>query len=287
MKRRALPCSLAQLPNSDHLYSVFLLPLFQVFPFHAENVAAGLLAIAGGIAVGSFPGIVAGILVGSPPVIAAGVVVGLGADSLPVIVAGLGAVAAAAVDTNEDAVAIVVGISFAVRPNIVAVPNAYSFPNPSSSAQAVGKELSGDSMDDLANDGSCSHLATAVEPLRKKTAYVYSKPNLCHSGANDTSDLPTAATTSRHGKRCQPLRQELRIHTSQGSRPSPAARKIQWPAAREYSREHLPRPSLKQEQTPAMPEVALHKETFSFFLLSKQSVAAIIYFRPLQINNVI
>jgi len=269
MKRRALPCSLAQLPNSDHLYSVFLLPLFQVFPFHAENVAAGLLAIVAAVVVCLFSGIAAGVVI----------------DSLPLIVVGL--VAETAVDTNEDAVAIVVGISFAVRPNIVAVPNAYSFPNPSSSAQAVGKELSGDSMDDLANDGSCSHLATAVEPLRKKTAYVYSKPNLCHSGANDTSALPTAATTSRHGKRCQPLRQELRIHTSQGSRPSPAARKIQWPAAREYSREHLPRPALKQEQPPAMPEVALHKETFSFFLLSKPSVAAIIYFRLLQINNVI
>lgn len=131
-----------------------------------------------------------------------------------VVVEACALVHAAASDAGA---AVVVGIANLGHPKFVAFPNACSFASHSSYVEVFCMVFVRGSIDVLPNDAPCNHSSNLRVSVYEKMEFLDSNPNLSCSALNDTSVLPTDATTSHCRKRCPPPRQGQRRHTSQVS----------------------------------------------------------------------
>jgi hypothetical protein len=210
------------------IYPVFLAPLVQVFPAGVWIVAAP-------------PGVASAIAEVVPRRVAIAMVsvwLPPATEVLPEIVV---AVAEAEAGPPVIAIAMVVvwlSLAVAALPEISAEPpetavaiasgasNVCSFPSCSSSVEVPGGVFVDGSIDAPSNDSPDSHSSNPMVSIHKKMERFDNSPNLNHSFASDTIALPTDATTSHCRKRCPHLRQEQHRHSSQGSLPPPAVRRI-------------------------------------------------------------
>lgn len=157
------------------------------------------------------------------------------------------------------------GFSGPGRPTFVASPNSGSFPRCSSSVEVVGEECAGSSIDVLPNGDSCNHSSSRTECWNRKTGHSDSRPNRNYSSANDTSALPTDATTSHCRKICPCLRQERHRHRSQELRPPPEVRQIRWAEENRHLCLHLLLPWMKQALQVPVLTAMYRKVALSFY----------------------
>jgi hypothetical protein len=126
---------------------------------------------------------------------------------------------------------VVVEVDSSGHPTFVASPNACSFPSSSSSVELVGEVFVGSSTGARTNYGLCSILSNLGLHQNKNLELCYNNPIPGYNNASDTIALPTDATTNHCRKRCPPLSQGRRRHTSQAALSTPVVRQIRWPAA--------------------------------------------------------
>jgi hypothetical protein len=153
------------------------------------------------------------------------------------------------------------------RPRSSAFPNIGYYSSSSSSYEVAGMVSVHSSNGVRTNYGFYNILSTPGLYQSKNSERCYNKPNPGHNNTNDTSVLPTDATTNHSRKKCLLLYQEQRTHrTYQAALSSLGGQLSRWVAAEEFQFQylHLPLPSLGRErQLPATKELS-PKVTFSF-----------------------
>ena len=142
---------------------------------------------------------------------------------------------------------VVVEVYIPGRPKFAASPNAYSFPNPSSSVELDGKVFVGSSIGARTNYGLCSIPSNPDLDRNKNLEHVDNNPSPGHNNLSDTNDLPIDATTNHSRKRGLHQPQEQRKHTFRAALSTLVVRQIRRAAADQYQYLHLPLPSWEQE----------------------------------------
>ena len=119
---------------------------------------------------------------------------------------------------------VVVEVESSGRPRFPAFPNVEHFASSSSSVEVVGEESVHSPTGARTNYGFCSILSSLGLYQNKNLEHCYNRPSPGYNNVNDTTDLPTDATTSRSRKRDLHQSQEQRKHTSRAARSTPAVR---------------------------------------------------------------